>query len=121
MSDLSAELSAALRDAGPKAQAVLERALADAEKIGGEVARRAAETSQLMARMLKDAAAGQISPDVAELAAGRYLDALGELALGAEEAAARAAIARVRDGIEAAWGVGLALARVGIAAAAAAL
>ena len=119
--DLKDALARELAAAGPRARALLDRAVADARSLGGDAARLAEEVAAVSARVLEEAARGEVDVDAAEEVADRLIDAMGEIAGGLAEGAARAAAVRARDAIGLAKDLAFALAKVGVAALAAGL
>jgi hypothetical protein len=119
--DLADALSGVLASAGPKVADLAQKAVDDAKAIGGAAGAMAAATGTTLAEILRDAAAGRISPDAAREAADRCLDGLSAIKDGTLEAGQVAAAARAREGLAIAKDVGLSLLKAAAIAAAGAL
>lgn len=115
--ELKDALGAAISSAATDARVLAGKYLTDLEGIGGEAAVHGRAVAAALADAVKEVAAGKVSADVASDVVARYLAALGEVAGAASEAAAQASIRRAKEGLTILAQVGIAAARLAIAAA----
>lgn len=107
-------LTATAAAAYPNLDALARGALEEVTALGGDAAAKAKVAAEGIAVTVKDVAAGRLSYDVGQELVSRYLAALDETRLGAQEAAARVAIQRARKGLEILKDAGMALAKVAV-------
>lgn len=92
-------LGSVLQESRSKAVALVEQSIEDLVIVGGEAAKRATLISEEMTQALADIAAGRMDYEDGKLALERHVEALGFLADGVKEAAAKTAIRRARQAL----------------------
>lgn len=111
------EIGLAWEKAAPKLEAALDVALGNLKTVGGEAYERGRDAAKDLADSVRLVATGELDADVAEAGRQRALERLELIADGCKEAAGREAIATARMWLKIAGDVGMAAARIGIAAA----
>jgi hypothetical protein len=119
--ELREGLARVLKEAGPRAIALLDEATAQLDKAGGRAAALRSRFSEHLAQLARDAQAGLIPLSDAQVSMDRCLFAIGEVAGAEREAEARVALDRAHKVLYLVRDLALAAARVGAMAALAGL